>query len=118
MTRLLLAAALALSPVPASARDLVLICYLRQFASGAAIDFIRRLDFEPGGTVGIADDLGSGFQYLGRARLLRSDKLVIAFDFASPLSAGRTQIDRRTGAFHYSGEAFTSISGTCSVSPT
>lgn len=118
MTRLLLAAAIALTAGPAaSSRTLVLNCYLRQFGVGGIVDFVRHLDFDGAGGVGISDDLGAGFVYLGRGRLLRSDKLRIAFDFASPLSAGRTEIDRRTGMFRYTGGAFTAITGTCAVSP-
>jgi len=103
---------------PAAAKDFVLVCYLRQYGAGPIVDFVRRLEFRDGtGAVGIADNLGTGFRYIGKGRLLRSDKTVIRFDFASPLTAGVTTIDRRTGEFHYAGDGWNAITGTCSAEP-
>ncbi len=115
-------ATLALAPLiliaaPAAKPDLVLDCYVTQSSNVELGQFVRHLEVRPSrATVVIADGLRGGApRYVGNGKLIALDDDRVVYDFASSMSAGRTQIDRRTGAFNYS-DGRTVVRGTCQQS--
>ncbi len=112
-------AAFALAPLllaagPSKAPDLVVDCYLVQSSSVGLGQFVRHLRVQPSrGVVSVSDGLRGGApRFLGDGRLVTFDADRLVFDFASAGSSGRTEIDRRSGAFRY-GDGRTVIQGTC-----
>ena len=99
---------------PAAAPDLVVDCYVVQSSSIGLGQFLRHLRVQPSrGVVSVSDGLRGGApRFLGDGRLVTFDATRLVFDFASTTSAGRTEIDRRTGAFVYR-DGRTVIQGTC-----
>ena len=111
----LLPALLAAAPAPPA--GLVLDCYVEQTGRLGLGPFVRHLQVDPErGVVSIADGLRGGApQFLGNGRLIALDPARLVFDFASTASAGRTTIDRRSGAFRYEDGRIV-ITGTCQES--
>lgn len=103
--------------VPASQPDLVMDCYVTQSSNVGLGQFVRHIEVRPGrAVVVIADGLRGGApRWVGNGRLVALDADRLIYDFASSTSAGRTQIDRRTGAFSYS-DGRNVVRGTCEQS--
>ena len=104
----------AAAPPPAA---LALNCYVAQSGDLSIGQFVRHLDFFPDrGIVAIADGMHGGApQFVGNGKLVTFDAKHIVFDFASPRSAGRTEIDRATGALMYQGD-HALVRGSCQAS--
>jgi hypothetical protein len=102
---------------PAKQQDLVLDCYVTQSDRLRLGQFVRHLEVRPGQElVVIADELRGGpLRWVGNGRLVSLDADRLVYDFESSNSAGRTEIDRRTGAFIYR-DGRSVISGTCEPS--
>ena len=120
MRRVLVGGAVAMmlgaaGPLPPAA--LVLNCYLAQSGDLGMGQFVRHLEIFPDrGIVSVADGLrGAAPQFLGNGRLVTFDAKHIVYDFASPRSGGRTEIDRQTGALQYQGDR-AAVRGSCQVS--
>jgi hypothetical protein len=122
MKRLLAAAfaiaaptALAAAPLPPA--QLVLNCYVAQSGNLTLGQFIRHLEIFPDrGIVSISDGLsGAPPQFIGNGKLVTFDAAHIVYDFASPRSGGRTEIDRKTGALLYHGDRAL-VRGSCQPS--
>ncbi|MDP9096397.1 MAG: hypothetical protein M3N26_07605 [Pseudomonadota bacterium] len=113
---LALAIPLLLSAAPPQAA-LALDCYVTQSDSLGLGPFVRHLDVIPERrVVTIADGLhGATPRFVGNGRLITLDADRLVFDFASTRSAGRTEIDRRSGAFRYL-DGRVVLSGTCQAS--
>ncbi len=92
----------------------VLDCYLVQSGSSGLGQFVRHLEINQSrAVVAIADGIGGGPpRFVGNGRLVSLDADHVIYDFASQSSAGRTEIDRRSGAFIYR-DGRTVISGSC-----
>ena len=105
----------AAAPLPRA--ELVLNCYLIQSGDLGMGQFVRHLEvFPERGIVSIADGIrGSAPQYIGAGRLIAFDAKHVVYDFASPRSGGRTEIDRLTGALSYRGDR-AAVSGSCQPS--
>ncbi len=102
----------------AGAAEFVLDCYLDQSGQLGIGQFVRHLQVYPGrGIVSIADGPrgGAAPRFVGNGRLVVLDAARLIFDFESPSSTGRTEIDRRSGAFRYA-DGRTVISGSCQPS--
>lgn len=115
-------AAWALGPVllaaaPAAPPELVLDCYVVQSGDFGLGQFVRHIEVHAGsGRVTVSDSLRGGpLRFLGDGRLVSLDPAWLVFDVASPQSSGRTQIDRRSGAYSYS-DGRVVVSGTCQQS--
>lgn len=106
-----------LAAAPAQPANLVLNCYLVETGRLGLGQFVRHLEVRPARSlVVIADGLRGGPpRWVGNGHLVALDANRLVYDFASSLSAGRTEIDRRSGAFHYS-DGRTAITGTCQPS--
>ena len=114
----LLAAAAALgaaAPPPQAA--LVLNCYVAQSGDLSIGQFVRHLEIFPDrGIVAIADAMRGGTpQFIGNGKLITFDAKHVVFDFASPRSGGRTDIDRETGALTFQGGSAV-VRGSCQPS--
>lgn len=109
------AAVCAAAPPPPAA--LVLNCYVAQSGDLSIGQFVRHLEFFPDrGIVTIADAMRGGApQFVGNGKLVAFDAKHIVFDFASPRSGGRTEIDRGTGALMYQGDRAL-VRGSCQPS--
>lgn len=101
-------AALVVMPIllaasPSTAPELVVDCYVVQSSSMGLGQFVRHLRVQPSrGVVSVSDGLRGGApRFLGDGRLVILDANRLVFDFASATSSGRTEIDRRSGAFVY-----------------
>ena len=105
-------AAGAAAPLPPA--ELVLNCYLTQSGDLGIGQFVRHLEVFPDrGIVGISDGLrGSAPQFVGNGRLVTFDAKRVVFDFASPRSGGRTEIERATGTLVYRGDR-AAVRGSC-----
>ena len=102
---------------PARDADLVMDCYVVQSNGLSLGQFVRHLEVhQDRGVVTIADSVrGAAPRFIGNGQLVTLDAERLIYDFASSSSAGRTEIDRRTGDFLYSdGRAI--IRGTCQQS--
>ena len=97
--------------------DLVMDCYVTQSSNVGLGQFVRHIEVRPArAVVVIADGLRGGApKFIGNGRLVTLDADRLVYDFASSASAGRTQIDRRTGAFSYS-DGQSVVRGTCQAS--
>ena len=97
--------------------DLVLDCYVVQSSDIGLGQFVRHLVVRPDrAVVVIADGLrGAAPRWVGNGRLVSLDADRLIYDFASSLSAGRTEIDRHTGAFSYS-DGRSVVRGSCQQS--
>lgn len=102
---------------PARQPGLVLDCYVTQSGRLGLGQFVRHLEIRPArALVVIADALRGGPpRWVGNGRLVFLDADRLVYDFASSTSAGRTEVDRRTGAFVYR-DGPNVISGTCQPS--
>ena len=102
---------------PTRQPNLVLDCYVTQSSQPGLGQFVRHLEVRPArALVVIADGLRGGpLRWVGNGRLVFLDASRVVYDFASANSAGRTEIDRRSGAFSYS-DGRNVISGTCEQS--
>lgn len=102
---------------PARQPDLVLDCYVTQSGRLHLGQFVRHLEIHPAQSrVVIADGLRGGPpRWVGDGRLVSLDADRLVYDFDSSSSSGRTEIDRRTGAFVYN-DGRSVISGTCEPS--
>lgn len=111
----LLAAAPA--PAPGAGSDLVLDCYVVQSGDLSVGQFVRHIEVHVGsGTVSVADSLRGGpLRFLGNGQLISLDATRLVFDVASPASSGRTEVDRRSGAYVYN-DGRVVIRGTCQPS--
>ena len=112
---LLLAAAPAASSNPEP--PLVLNCYVVQSGDLTLGQFVRHLEVHPDrGIVSVSDAMqGRSPRWLGNGKLVTLDADHLVYDFASTLSAGRTEIDRRSGNFTYN-DGRTVIEGSCQPS--
>ncbi|MDP9095253.1 MAG: hypothetical protein M3N26_01635 [Pseudomonadota bacterium] len=120
MTRLGALAGMALlaggaAPLPQA--ELVLNCYVSQSGDLGLGQFVRHLEIFPDrGIVSISDGVrGSPPQFVGNGRLVAFDAKRIVFEFASPRSGGRTEIDRASGALSYTGDR-AAVRGSCQTS--
>ncbi len=118
--RRLAAAALApllLAASPAPPATLVLDCYVIQSDNVGLGQFVRHLEVDRArNVVSIADGMRGGApRFVGNGRVVTLDAERLVYDFASTSSAGRTEIDRRSGAFLYR-DGRTVLSGTCQTS--
>lgn len=102
------------APPPA---QLVLNCYVSQSGDLSMGQFVRHLEVFPDrGIVSIADGLnGAPPQFIGNGKLVAFDANRVVFDFASPRSGGRTEIDRRSGTLLYHGDRAL-VRGSCQAS--
>lgn len=109
-----LLASVLLAASPARAAELALNCYLVQSGSLGLGQFVRHIQVDTEhGLVSVADGLRGGeLRWLGNGRLIALDAGRLVFDFASPVSSGRTEIDRRNGAYVYR-DGRTIIRGAC-----
>ena len=107
---------LAAAPLPPPAQ-LVLNCYVAQSGDLTLGQFVRHLEIFPDrGIVSISDGLGGAPpQFVGNGRLVTFDAVRIIYDFASPRSGGRTEIDRKTGILLYHGDRAL-VRGSCQPS--
>ena len=89
-------------------------CYLTQSGDLGIGQFVRHLEVFPDrGIVGISDGLrGSAPQFVGNGRLVTFNAKRVVFDFASPRSGGRTEIERATGTLVYRGDR-AAVRGSC-----
>ena len=103
------------APLPPA--ELVLNCYVAQSGDLSIGQFVRHLEIFPDrGIVSIADGLrGAAPQFIGNGKLVAFDAKRIVYDFASPRSGGRTEIDRTTGALLYHGDRAL-VRGSCQAS--
>ena len=110
----LIAAPFLLAAGPTAAPPLVIDCYVVQSSSIGIGQFVRHLRVQPArGVVSVSDGIrGAAPRFLGDGRLITLDPARLVFDFASTTSSGRTEIDRRSGAFVYR-DGRTVIQGTC-----
>ena len=113
---MLLSSAAALA-APAAPPDLVMNCYLTQSSDVGLGQFVRHIEVRSErAAVIIADGLRGGApRWLGNGKLVALDAERLIYDFASQASAGRTLIDRRTGAYSYS-DGRNVVRGTCEQS--
>lgn len=97
--------------------DLAMDCYVMQSSNVGLGQFVRHLQVRPeSALVVIADGLRGGtLRWVGNGRLVSLDQDRLVYDFESSLSAGRTEIDRRTGAFRYN-DGRSVVRGTCQQS--
>lgn len=111
------AALLVGAAAPSPKAELVLNCYLTQSGDLGMGQFVRHLQIFPDrGIVSIADGVrGAPPTYVGAGRLVAFDAKHVVYDFASPRSGGRTEIDRTTGVLTYRGDR-AAVSGTCQPS--
>lgn len=111
-----LCALVPLAGAAAPADHLVLDCYLRQSGSLGLGQFVRHLTVVPEqGLVLIADGLGGGTpQFVGNGHLVALDASRLVYDYRGAGSSGRTEIDRRSGAFVYR-DGPREITGRCEV---
>lgn len=107
-------AILLMAAAAAAPGDLVLNCYVAQSGDLSMGQFVRHLVIRPSrGVVSISDGIGGAPpSFVGNGRLLSFDATRVVFDFASPRSAGRTEIDLRTGALAYDGDR-ARVRGSC-----
>lgn len=105
----------AAAPLPAA--ELVLNCYLAQSGDLGIGQFVRHLEVFPDrGIVSISDGMRGGPpQFVGNGKLVAFDAKHVVFDFASPRSGGRTEIDRATGTLAYRGDR-AAVRGSCQPS--
>lgn len=105
----------AAAPLPPA--ELVLNCYLAQSGDLGIGQFVRHLEiFTDRGIVSISDGMrGAPPQFVGNGKLVAFDAKHVVFDFASPRSGGRTEIDRATGALNYRGDR-AAVRGSCQPS--
>lgn len=105
----------AAAPLPPA--ELVLNCYLAQSGDLGIGQFVRHLEIFPDrGIVSISDGVrGAPPQFIGNGKLVTLDAKRVVFDFASPRSGGRTEIDRATGALAYRGDR-AAVRGSCQPS--
>ena len=113
---------LALGPVllaatPAPAAGLVLDCYVVQSGDLSLGQFVRHIEVHAdSGIVTVADSLRGGpLRFLGNGQLVSLDATQLVFDVATSASSGRTEIDRRSGAYVYN-DGRVVIRGTCQPS--
>ncbi len=97
--------------------QLVLNCYVAQSGDLAIGQFVRHLEIFPDrGIVSVSDGLGGAPpQFIGNGKLVTFDAAHIVYDFASPRSGGRTEIDRKTGTPLYHGDRAL-VRGSCQPS--
>lgn len=102
---------------PPPAPDLVLNCYVTQSSNTGLGQFVRHIEVRPGrDVVVIADGVrGRALRWVGNGTLVSLDPDRLVYDFASSTSAGRTEIDRHTGAFSYN-DGKSVVRGTCEQS--
>lgn len=95
----------------------MLNCYVAQSGDLTLGQFVRHLEIFPDrGIVSISDGLGGAPpQFVGNGRLVTFDAVRIIYDFASPRSGGRTEIDRKTGILLYHGDRAL-VRGSCQPS--
>lgn len=107
----------ALAAAPAAAAELVLNCYVAQSGDLTLGQFVRHLEIFPDrGIVSIADGLrGAPPQFVGNGKLVAFDASRVVFDFASPRSGGRTEIDLRSGTLLFHGDRAL-VRGSCQPS--
>ena len=107
-------AGLLMAAAPGPQGDLVLNCYVTQSGDLSVGQFVRHLVIFPTrGIVSISDGIGGAPpSFVGNGRLITLDATRVVFDFASPRSAGRTEIDLRTGALAYEGDR-ARVRGSC-----
>ena len=86
--------------------QLVLNCYVAQSGDLSLGQFVRHLEIFPDrGIVSVSDGLGGAApRFVGNGKLITFDAAQIVYDFASPHSGGRTEIDRKTGTLLYHGD--------------
>ena len=101
-------------PLPSLVPNIIIDCYVVQSSSIGLGQFVRHLQIDGARrTVSVSDGLRGGApRFLGDGRLVALDSDHIVFDFATANSAGRTEIDRRTGAFRYN-DGRTLVRGSC-----
>jgi hypothetical protein len=101
-----LGAPLVLAAAPLPPAQLVLNCYVAQSGDFMLGQFVRHLEIFPDrGVVSVSDGLGGAPpQFIGNGRLVAFDAARVVYDFASPRSGGRTEIDRKTGTLLYHGD--------------
>ena len=116
-TAVALAAPTALAAAPLPPAQLVLNCYVAQSGDLTLGQFTRHLEIFPDrGIVSISDGLsGAPPRFIGNGKLVTFDAAHIVYDFASPRSGGRTEIDRKTGALLYHGDRAV-VRGSCQPS--
>ena len=92
-------------------------CYVSQSGDLGTGQFVRHLEIFPDrDLVSIADGIrGAPPRFIGNGKLVQFDATHIVFDFASPRSGGRTEIDRRSGTLLYHGDRAL-VRGSCQVS--
>lgn len=102
------------APMPRPPSDLVLDCYVVQYGSASAGQFVRHLQVHPGrGVVSVSDSVrGRAPRFIGDGHLVTLDSQRLIYDFGSSTSSGQTTVDRTTGAFLYR-DGRNVISGTC-----
>ena len=107
----------ALAAAPTAPPALVLNCYVAQSGDLTLGQFVRHLEIFPDrGIVSISDGLRGGPpQFIGNGKLVAFDAARVVFDFASPRSDGRTEIDRRSGTLLFHGDRAL-VSGSCQPS--
>ena len=112
-----LAVPAALEAAPQPGAQLVLNCYVAQSGDLALGQFVRHLEIFPDrGIVSISDGLGGAPpSFVGNGKLITFDANQIVYDFASPRSGGRTEIDRKTGTLLYHGDRAV-VRGSCQPS--
>jgi len=108
---------LLLGAAPPPQAGFVLNCYLAQSGDLTIGQFVRHLEIFPDrGIVSISDGLqGAPPHFIGNGQLITLDAGHLVYDFASPRSGGRTEIDRKTGAFLYHGDRAL-VRGSCQPS--
>ena len=117
VSALALATPVSLAAAPLPAAQLVLNCYVAQSGDLTLGQFVRHLEIFPDrGIVSISDGLGGAPpQFIGNGKLVAFDAARVIYDFASPRSGGRTEIDRKTGALLYHGDRAL-VRGSCQPS--
>ncbi len=105
-----------LAAAPARAPAVAFNCYLVQSGNVALGQFVRHIQVDTEtGLVSLADGLrGGAMRWVGNGRLVAIDDERLVFDFASPSSSGRTEIDRKSGAYLYN-DGRTVIRGACQL---
>ena len=103
------------APLPPA--QLVLNCYVAQSGDLGMGQFVRHIEIFPDrGIVSISDGLrGAAPRFVGNGKLVQFDAARVVFDFASPRSGGRTEIDRNSGTLLYHGDRAL-VRGSCQVS--